>query len=132
MTAVPRNATAHDSIGKGLNPHQSRIVAGMMFALAGLVFLSATAYVLIDIAYPNDPAWIERHLDDERITAGFRVDEARKSGYSNSEIAVYLAQRFSDDRARYINMLLISAPAVAFVVLLLGVGMLFLRRNHFR
>lgn len=104
-------------------------MSGLAIALAILVGLSAIAYAVIDYEYPDDVEWIQTHLADPRVADASRVEEARKEGYSEGEIASYLMRTFSERRARYMRVLLVGAPALALVMVLVAWSMVVLRRE---
>jgi len=113
-----------------MNRAQSNVIAGLLLSLAVLVGLSAASYVVIDYAYPDDPVWIASHMTESRINDVFRVDDAKKAGYSEAEIASHLARSFADKRQRYTRLLIVGAPALALTMILVAAAMLVLRRDH--
>lgn len=107
----------------------TRVLGGLGIALAILIAASASIYAVIDYKYPNDFEWIHAHLFDSRIADTFRVEDARKDGYSDREIASYLANTFTERRERYMRLLIIGATALALIMILLAWGVIVLRRE---
>lgn len=108
-----------------------RIVAGLLFLLAALVAFYGVAYLYLSAKYPTSAQLIETSLDSLEIAGHFKVNEAKKSGYSAQEIASYLAERNYAKFDLYMGRVFFSEAAIFVVAVLLGAGciVLGLRRS---
>ena len=63
------------------------------FLLAALIAFYVGAYFYLDTKYPISAKFIQMNLSSPSIASQSNVEEAKKDGYSEKEIAEYLAQR---------------------------------------
>ena len=98
------------------------IVAGWFFLLAALVIAYGGTWWYVSEKYPSSAKFIQKNLFSPNILDGFKVDEAKKVGYSETEISEYLAQQNSA-RADEIKYRLLLVEAFLFsVAVLSGLG----------
>jgi hypothetical protein len=103
-----------------------RIIAGWCFLTSVLIVFLVSAYFYIDTKYPTSARYIEMNLSSPSIASQFKVEEARKEGYSQKEIAEYLAQRNSQKFRTHIKTVFLIEFTVFVIALLVGSGLMIL------
>lgn len=97
--------------------------------MAAEVAFSVGAYYYLDTEYPVSTRLIQRNLDSPSVTASFKVVEAKKAGYSNREIAEYLAKENAEKKLEYLKHIAIVEITLFVVALLAGIGIVVLKVN---
>lgn len=107
-------------------PSSRRIIASLIFLLAGLVAFYGAAYLYRDFRYPRSVQLLQSDLGSPEVTRHFKVEEAKKSGYSDQEIAGHLASKNSATIDRYVDRLFFGELTVFLVAMLLSGGLMVL------
>lgn len=108
---------------------RQKIKASWCFLVAALIAFYVAAHFYLDSKYPTSAEFIKRSLSSPRITRQFKIEEAKKAGYSEEEIAEYLAQSYSEKFRKYRNRIIMVEGTVFVISLLVGFGLLILKAN---
>jgi hypothetical protein len=104
-----------------------KIIAGWCFTLSFLVVVCLISYFYADNKYPTSSRLLELNLTSPSVVDQFKVEEAKKAGYSEKEIAEYLAKTNWLKFRVFMRTVLLTEVAVFLVVLLVGVGLMVLK-----
>lgn len=113
-----------------LSPSKRSLAAALSFFLAAELLIFGGSYVYLDAAFPTSVRFIEENLEATAISESFDLASAKKVGYSEREIAAYLAGRNSDKRSKYIQTILVVEGILLAVALLIVGGLLLLRQPN--
>ena len=88
----------------------------------------AASFVYLHDQFPTDPAYVDTRIAVVAGERGYRLEDARKSGYSNEEIAAYLvkANRAEFDRQWWRILIVVLA---VYVVVVFGIVATTLQRE---
>ena len=103
-----------------------KIVAAIFFLLAAEILVFAGTYFYLEANFPTSSQFIERNLDSSEVVDKFKIAEAKKAGYSEKEIADYLALQNSEKHSKYARHLLMAEGTLFVVALLVGLGLIVL------
>lgn len=109
-----------------------RIIAGWCFLLSLLVAICLLSYFYADNKYPTSSRLIKLKLTSPSIVDQFKVEEAKKDGYSEKEIAEYLGKINWLKLRVFMRTVLLTAFTVFVVALLIGSGLMVLRTGKKR
>lgn len=104
-----------------------KVVANLFFLLAVLITFYAVAHFYLEWKYPASVEYVERNLASPTIAEQFKVEEAKKSGYSENEIAKYLAEKNSETFEKLTHTIFLVELTTFIVALLVGVGIIILK-----
>jgi len=110
-----------------MTPARKNAVAWLL-AVTALAVLALTAvHIHLGNQFPVDPALVETQFES---VAGkqLRLEDARRAGYSDQEMASFLVRRNRAEFDRQWNLALLLVSAV-YVVLVLGIGASILLRE---
>jgi hypothetical protein len=106
-----------------------RIIACWCFLTSVLILFLVSAYFYFDTKYPTSTRYIELNLSSPSIANQSKVEEARKEGYSEKEIAEFLAQRNSQEFLTHIKTVFLIESTVLVIALLVGSGFMILGKS---
>lgn len=93
-------------------------MAGILTATALAVALVAGGYLYLRGQFVTDPAFAETHISEVSHQRGFDLAGARKSGYSDPEVATFIVKRDEAEFLESWKTLLIAVGSVYCVVVL--------------
>jgi hypothetical protein len=100
------------------------ILASLFFLLAMLIAFYAVAHFYLISRYPLSVDYIKTNLGSPTFVEQFKVEEAKKHGYSEKEIAEYLAKRNSEKYGEYANNIFLIEATIFVVSFLIGLGLI--------
>jgi len=100
------------------------ILASLFFLLAMLIAFYAVAHFYLVSRYPTSVDYIKKNLGSPTFVEQFKVEEAKKHGYSEKEIAEYLAKRNSEKYGEYTNNIFLIEATIFVVSFLIGLGLI--------
>ena len=109
-----------------------RILALLLLLLAAMVSASTGTYFYLEQRNPTDASTVKRMLASSEVEGKFRVEDAKKSGYSESEIAAYLAEQNRERNAHTMQRLLLAELALLVASSLIGAAVYFFRTTGAR
>jgi hypothetical protein len=95
-------------------------LAWILTATALALAAVAGGYLYLRGVYVTDASLTEARIREVAMDRGFDLGAARKSGYSDAEVAQYLAKRDEAEFADRWQLLLVTAGAV-YVVCVIGI-----------
>jgi hypothetical protein len=100
------------------------VLAVTALALSAL----AATFIYLQEKFPTDPAYIDTRISHAADQRGFRLEEARKSGYNDEEIAAYLVKANRAEFDRQWWRILIAVLAV-YGIAVFGIAAITLQRE---
>ncbi|MDP2819382.1 MAG: hypothetical protein Q8O29_14165 [Polaromonas sp.] len=103
-----------------MTPIRKRAIAWVLAATAVAVASLAVSFIYLRDQHLNDLTLVESKIQVVADERGFKLEEARKAGYSDSEIAKFLV---AADRAEFDQQWLriLLAVSAIYAVIVLGV-----------
>jgi hypothetical protein len=105
------------------------IIASLFFLLAVLIAFYGLSYYYLMSKYPTSIHDIKQSLNSPTVTKTFSVEEAKKEGYSENEIAEYLSEMNIKKLQEYRNHILFIETVVFIVSSLIALGVIILISN---
>lgn len=101
-----------------MSPIRKISFAWVVIATALAIALLAASFVYLREQHVTDQSFVESRIQAVAIERGFKLEEARKEGYSDSQIASHFikADRAEFDRLWWRIVLVVSAIYVVFVL----------------
>lgn len=99
-----------------------RIIATLLFLFAALVVVHVGARLYMQRANSTSMHTIQGNLNSSAITSRFKVEEARKAGYSEEEIAKHLFEENAKSTEELMQTLLLVEVALFAVAAAVGMG----------
>ena len=121
-----RAATSEASAFRVTRRVPPRLVVALTILAGILIMVFAATYLYWSSLFPADSAYIRAHQSSASIADPQKLKEARTAGYSDAEIAEFLAQR---NRASLNHRAAILVTAEATII---GVAILLVIANAFR
>jgi hypothetical protein len=91
---------------------RKKAAAWMLTVTALTLSALAATFIYLHEQFPTDPAYIDTRISDVADQRGFRIEEARKEGYKDEEIAAYLVKANRAEFDRQWWRLLVAVLAV--------------------
>ena len=103
-----------------MSPIRKKAFASVLVATALAIAALAASFIYLQEQHVTDQAFVESKIQTVAADRNFKLEEARKEGYSDTEIANFLVKsnRAEFDRLWWRVFLTVSA---IYVVLILGV-----------
>jgi hypothetical protein len=101
----------------------------MFFLLATLIILYAVSHYYLQSKYPTSVDFIQRNLGSATIAEQSKIEEAKKEGYSEKEIAEYLAKRNSARFREYTKNIFLIEAVVFVASFFIGLGLIIMNPN---
>lgn len=101
-----------------MSPIRKIAFAWVVIATALAIATLAASFIYLREQHITDQAFVESRIQVVATERGFKLEEARKAGYSDSEIAGFIikADRAEFDRLWWRIFLIVSAIYVVFVL----------------
>jgi len=114
--------------GERMSVLRKKALAWVLSVTALAVSSLAASFVYLHDHFPTDPTYVDTSISVVAGERGFRLEDARKSGYSDEEIAAYLvkANRAEFDRLWWRILIVVLA---VYVVVVFGIVATTLQRE---
>lgn len=114
-------------MSKKMTTARKQAAAWLLAVTALALSVLAAARVYLSDQFPRDPAFVETQFESV-ASKQLRLEDARKAGYSDKELADFLVRRNQAEFERQWNRTLLVACAI-YLILVLGIGASLLSRE---